>query len=422
MHCKYLIIGNSVGGVAASEAIREIDKVGKIVMVSEEPHRVYSRALIPYFIAGRIDLEKMYYRDANFYEKNDILPFLGKKVIKIDFKDRKAEMEDGCKIGYKKLLLATGAAPFIPQMKGLDKERPKDGFFTFSSLDDAMKIKKKIESGIAERAAVLGGGLTGLMAAEALAENGIEVTVVELAGSLLPGVLDETASHLVEEHLEEKSLKISTGRRIVEVVGEESVETAVLDDGTILPCDLLIIGAGVRPRVELARDTGVRVNRGIVVDRRMRTSVNDVYACGDCAEDYDFLQGDFRLLPIWPTAYAGGRVAGFNMCGVEREYRWGTNMNSMHFFGLRIIVAGSITENGDDEVFKKICGDGNYRRIALKDDRVVGMILMNEIEGAGVLLNLMRAGINVKSFKEELLSNDFGLISLPEKLRQEIMT
>lgn len=158
--------------------------------------------------------------------------------------------------------------------------------------------------------------------------------------------------------------------------------------------------------------------------RRMRTAVEDVYACGDCAEIYDFVHVDFRLIPLWAMAYVGGRVAGFSMCDVEKEYRWGTSMNSMHFLELPVIAAGISAEDdqGGYEVLKEVEEEKKiYRKIVLRDGRVVGMILINKIDRAGIFLGLMRTGIDVSSFKEELLSADFGLISLPDAVRGAMM-
>ncbi len=427
MECEYLIIGNSAGGIGATEAIREVDREGELIMVSEESYRAYSRALIPYYLAGEIELEKVYYRNVDFYARNNIRVISGKKAVAIDFDNKEVEMEDGQRIRYGELLLATGSTPFIPPMEGLSYDYTggkfdKDGVFTFTSLDDAVEIKRSVESGYVENAVVLGGGRIGLMAAEALMRLGLNVTVIKRSERLLPEVFDETASRMVKRHLKESGLLMLTGHTVKEVMGERSVERIVLDDGTEIGCDLLIIAAGVRPRVELVRGTEVKVNRGIVVDGRMRTSVEDVYACGDCAEVYDFAYDDFRLTPLWATAYAGGRIAGFNMCGVEKEYRWGTNMNSMHFFGLPVIAAGVSAEEGGYEVLKEVEEEKKiYRKIVLREGRVVGVILMNKIERAGLFLCFMRRGIDVSPFKEELLSADFALISLPEVLRGAMM-
>jgi len=426
---KYVIIGNSAGGIGAVEAIRGIDKDGSMAVISDEAHHVYGRPLISYYLADEIDFDKIFYRPLDFYEENNIDAILGKKVVEIDFENRLLVLDDGDKIGFEKLLLATGGEPFVPQIKGLDEHE----FHTFITLDSALRIGEKLDKGNVKTAVVLGGGLVGLKATEALIQRGVQVKVVELADRILSPVLDQQASGIIQSVLEKEGVEVLTGRTISEVVGENSqVEGVVLDNGDKIDCELLIIGIGVRPRVELAKDTPIEIDRGIVVDKHMKTSVDDVYSCGDCAEVYDFIADNFRLTPLWPTAYVGGRVAGFNMAGVEKEYVWGTGMNAVDFFGFPVISAGLLDPPDDDvgsptarknkeeeiEVLTKLDQDENiYRKFIIRDGRIVGMILLNEVDRAGVILGLMRGKVEITSFKDDLLRGDFGSIHIPRELR-----
>lgn len=416
---KYLIIGNSAGGAGAMEAIRGIDKDGSMAVISDEEHHIYGRPLISYYLADEIDFDKIFYRPLDFYEKNSIDTILGKEVVEIDFDKRFVTLDDGDKLGFDKLLLATGGEPFVPQIKGLDEHE----FFTFITLASSMKIRERLASENIKTAVVLGGGLIGLKATEALIQRGVNVKVVELADRVLSPVLDEQASAIVQDVLEAAGVEVLTGRTITEVVGEHSeVESVILDNGDKIDCELLIVGIGVRPRVELMKDTPIQMERGIVVDKRMETSVADVYACGDCAEVYDFIADNFRLTPLWPTAYVGGRVAGFNMAGVEKEYVWGTGMNAVDFFGFPVISAGLLNPQDDEDlVLIKLDSDEKiYRKFIIQDGRIVGMILLNEVDRAGVILDLMRRKADITTFKDVLLRGDFGSIHLPRKLRQEI--
>jgi NAD(P)H-nitrite reductase large subunit len=183
-----------------------------------------------------------------------------------------------------------------------------------------------------------------------------------------------------------------------------------------MPCELLIVAIGVQPRLELVAGTGIKVNRGIVVDRHMATSVPDVYACGDVAEAYDFVYGENRLTPIWPNAHMGGRIAGFNMAGVPTEYAGATAMNSLKYFGLAIVSAGMV--NPPDESYEMLSQkhDHTYKKVILKDGRISGMVFVGDIEKSGIVFNLMKDRVNVNSFKEALVADDFGLVSLPEEI------
>ena len=359
----------------------------------------------------------MYYRPLDFYEKMRVDTLLGVKVTEIDFDKKILKSDNGEKIGYGKLLLATGGKPFVPPIDGIDKKK----IFTFVKMDDVIGIKDSLQS--AEKAVVLGGGVIGLMVAEVLKKKGLEVIVVELADRVLAPVVDKTTSMLVEDVFRENGVKIITGNTIKKVLGEEQVNGVVLEDGTEVPADLLVVGIGVMPRIELVKDTDVETNRGIVVNSRMETTVKDVYACGDCAEVYDFLFDAKRPLPLWPIAYAGGRIAAFNMCGIDREYTSATAMNAMHFFDLYIINAGlNVADEEGYEILKKFDKEERvYRKFALKDGKVVGMILVGEVERAGVIVNLMRREVDVTSFKERLLDGNFGYADLPEDIRWKLL-
>ena len=424
MEFDIVIIGNSAAAVGCIETIRSRDKDISIAVVSEERYHTYSRALIPYYLAGKLDLEKLYYRPIDFYERMNVTALLGKKAISIDFEKKKIKLESEEEIGYDKLLLATGGKPFIPPMEGFDKSLKNA--FSFVSLDDALGIEKILPK--AKKAVILGAGVIGLMAAEVLVEKGIDVHVVELAERVLAPVVDEKTSQLVEDLFEERGVRIHTGLTIKQVNSEEGyIKNVILTDGTQLDCDFIIVAVGVVPRIELVKDTEVEVNRGILVDKRMQTSIKDVYAAGDCAEIYDFLIDDRRLLPLWPNAYYGGRIAAINMLGEEAEFEWGTSMNAMHFFDLYIINAGlnvtdEIAEKEGYEVLVRFEPDRRiYRRLALKDGVIKGLIFVGRVERAGIYLNLMRRKIVVDEFKEMLLDYDFGYSKLPESVRWNLL-
>jgi NAD(P)H-nitrite reductase large subunit len=403
MKYKYLIIGNSAGGIGAAEAIREVDPTGTIAIISDEEYHAYSRALVPYYLSDKISFDNIFFRPSDFYKKMNIQPILDKKVIKLDFKRRGVVLEDGKRILYEKLLIATGGNPIVPKMDGSER----DCVFTFTTLKDTLGIRAKLEAGGVKNAVVLGGGLIGLLAAEAIHSKKVDVTVVELAERVLSPVLDQTASAMVEKVLKENGVKIVTGHTIKEILEDE----IVLDNGEKSSCDLVIIGIGVAPRVDLVRDTPIKVNRGILVNKYMETSMEGVFACGDCAEVYDFILDSFRLTPLWPTAYVGGMVAGYNMTGMKEEYTWGTGMNSMRFFGLSVISAGIVQPESNYETLIRYEGE-IYKKIVLNDDLIKGFILVNQIDRAGIILGLMRNKIKVADFKEDLLGDDFGLVYL----------
>jgi NAD(P)H-nitrite reductase large subunit len=410
----YLIIGNSAGGIGAAETIRETDKKNSITIVSDEPYPAYSRPLISEYLACERTVEEMLFRPADFYSRNNIDLLTGKSVKSLDLARRLAELDGGEKIAWKKLLLATGGAPIVPRMKGADKK----GVFKFLTIDDAKSIHKFLKD--YSRAVVIGGGLIGVSVSEALTKRGVAVTIVEMKDRVLNTILDERASAIAGGMLAESSIRVIVNSTVSEVTGAESVEGVVLDSGETIPCDLVVIAIGVLPRTELVKGTEIKINRGIVVDRYMATSFPDVYACGDAAEAFDFVIGENRVTPIWPNAYIGGRIAGYNMAGVKKEYAGGTAMNSVNYFGLDITTAGIVNPtNGTGFEIITTDKDGVYQKVLLSGGQIVGLVFVKDIEKSGLIFGLMRDRVDVSGFKQSLLSSEFGLAYMPQEIWRE---
>jgi NAD(P)H-nitrite reductase large subunit len=414
MRTRYLIIGNSAGGIGAAEAIRQVDKEGALIIVSDEPYPAYSRPLISKYLTRERTLEEILFRPPDFYDQNNIIFLPGKKVSHLDLDHQTIWLEDGEQIAWEKLLLAVGGKPIFPRMKGSSKR----GVFTFTNLDDAKAIDRFLDN--VRKAVVIGGGLIGISVTEALIKRGVEVSVVEMKERVLNTILDQQASLMAEEVLKQAGVKIIAGQTVVKVNGRGKVEEVILDNGAAIPCDLVVVAIGVLPSPELARDAQLEINRGIVVDRHMATNHPGVYACGDVAEAYDFVYGENRLTPIWPNAYVGGRIAGLNMAGATAEYPGGTAINSLNYFGIDIASAGMPTapnEDGYETISKK---EGSiYQKVILKNDLIMGMIFVGNIEKSGIIFGLMRDRVHVESFKKSLLADDFCLAFFPRSLWQE---
>jgi NAD(P)H-nitrite reductase large subunit len=412
---KYLIIGSSAGGIGAAEAIREADRKGKLVLISDEAYPAYSRPLIAEHLAEGRPLERMLYRPADFYEKNGISVMLGQKATALDSENHTVKLADGRTITWQKLLLATGGSPIVPAIEGTDL----NGVFTFTMLDDARAIDDFLNRCHREvRAVVIGGGLIGMSATDALAKRKVRVTVVELKDRILNTILDEEASAIEAAALKKAGVDIITDQTVQRIDNSlrGKVGGVTLDDGRSIGCEMVMLAIGVRPRLELVNGTGIKTNRGIVVDRHMAMSEPDIYACGDVAEAYDFVYGENRLTPVWPNAYIGGRVAGLNMAGATAEYGGGTAVNALKYFGVNIVSAGMVTPPDDSyEVTASKKGD-IYRKVVLRDGLIIGMVFAGNIETSGIIYNLMKERVDVSGFKEALVTDNFGLASLPESI------
>ncbi len=420
---KYLIIGASAASIGAIETIREADPVGSIIAITEEQCAQYSRPMISDFVCGKVDVQKMKCKSDDYWKENNAEAILGKKVVSINFVEKTVVLEDDKKIGYEKLLIATGGKAFVPKMGGQEK----DGVFTFTTISDAQRLASKIDSIKAKSAVVIGAGLIGISCTEALVKRGLKVTVVELQEKILSLLLDSNASDIVEKVIRSEGVNFITGQSVQKIIGrpenESIVGGVVLTKGDQISCDIVVVAIGVIPRTELVAGTAVKTNRGIIVDNSMQTTVPEVYASGDVAETYDFVLNQNRLLPLWPLAVMEGRTAGYNMAGKKATYEGGTNMSSLKYFGIPIVSIGLANPKDDQtlEILVKQDRENNvYRKLVLKNNVVVGLTLVNCIERSGIFYNLMKNKINVKKFKHDLMRDDFSLAVLPVSLQKKM--
>jgi NAD(P)H-nitrite reductase large subunit len=375
--------------------------------------------MISDFVSGKATFPEMMCRENDFWNKKDVTALIGRKALTIDFQEKHVTLDNGDRVVYEKLLIATGGKPFSPRIEGAEKE----GVFTFTTISDAERLAEKLKN--AKSVVVIGGGLIGVSVTEALVNRGLKVTLVELQDKLLNLLLDTKSSEIMEDIMSRAGVSIVTGQSVQKIIdnpkNDKAVGGVILTKGNQIACDAVIIAIGVVPRTELVTGTELNLNRGIMVDNFMKTNLPDVYSSGDVAETWDFTLNQNRLLPLWPLAMSQGKVAGYNMAGKKTEYSGGTNMSSLKYFGIPVVSIG-ITNPKDlttFEILTKHEPERNlYKKVVLKDNIVVGIILVNDIERAGTLFYLMKNRVNVKKFKRELISETFGLAVLPASLRK----
>lgn len=402
---QYVIIGNSTAAIAAAEQIRLLDEAGKITMISDEPYHTYGRPLISYYLLGKTDAERMKYRSADFYERNRIDTLFSKRVEKIDAEKKKVVLSDGKKIAYDKLLVATGSRPFNPPMEGIESVPCKFNFMTF---DDALALEKVLAPD--KSVLIIGAGLIGLKCLEGIADRVREVSVVDMADRVLPSILDEYGASLVQRELEGHK----TTFYLSDSVQKFSGNTAHLKSGKEIAFDILVVAVGVRPNVELVKDAGGKVGRGILTDDRQETSLKDVYAAGDCTESYDITAQTSRILALLPNAQFQGACAGTNMAGGEAHFTNAVPMNAIGFFGSHILTAGSYF--GDTYVEKS--GD-TYKKLFYSDNKLNGFILVNKPDRAGIYTSLLRNATPLDEVDFESLKKDPALMAFSEQYRAE---
>ena len=320
---RYVIIGNSTAAVGGVEGIRKVDPNGSITLIASEPHHTYSRPLISYLLLGRTDENRMKYRPDSFYEENHVDAHLGVTVTKIDPEQKYVETSSGEQFPYDRLLIGTGSRPFVPPMEGLSTVQNR---FSFMTLDDARALDQVLMP--ESRVLIVGAGLIGLKCAEGILHRVKTVQVIDLAPRILPSILDETGSAMVQEYLEKKGVSILTGTTVERFDGHH----ATLTNGTACDFDVLVVAVGVRANTELAKEAGAQVGRGIQVDGEGRTSLPDVFAAGDCTETMDLASGTTHVMAILPNAYLQGEAAGQAMAGRDAPFDNAIPMNAMGFF------------------------------------------------------------------------------------------
>lgn len=404
---NYVIVGNGIAGLRAADTIRQEDKKGTMLMISEEPYLSYSRPLISYLIGGETTFDKMFYYPQEWYDKKDIKLSLGKAATKFEPIQNRLFLSDGTEIQYDKLLLATGGKSKIPDIPGKDLE----GIYTFTHLDTALKIHEKCKN--AKRAFVVGGGLVGLKAAQGLVDAGLDVTVVIASNQIMSQLLDETAAAIIKRRLDRKGIRVILNTSLVEVLGKNGkVEGCVLESGDELECDIVIFAKGVGPDLKYLRNTEIKTNEGILADNHMRTNIPNVWAAGDCTETYEESFGKTTTNLVWPRASEQGRIAGYNMVGIPREYRGWFWMNSFQFYGLSCISVGNIKPSGGqfEVMINQNIREGLYRKVVLTDDKITGALFVGKITTIGTLNGLIKKQVSVKGHKEDVLEDKLALL------------
>ncbi len=386
---RYVIIGNSAAAMGCIEGIRLHDTQGEIIVISSEKHHVYGRPLISYLLCGKTDLSRMDYRPKDFYEKQGVKTMLGRTAVKLDAVKKAVTLDDGSEVSYDKLLIATGSRPFIPPFEGLDTVSKK---FSFMTLDDALSLQDVLNGDT--KALIIGAGLIGLKCAEAIHGRVKEITIVDMADHLMPTVMDIPAAKRVQEHLEKLGMKF----RFSDTVVKFEKDKAHMKSGDVLEFDILVLAVGVRPNTQLLSDAGGKVDRGILVDEKGQTSLQDVYAAGDCTQGMDAVSGTMRIMALWPNAVRQGLCAGENMAGAQMPITDHIALNATGLLGLHMVSAGNA--DGEADV---VCDDDTYKVLYIKDNKLSGYTIMGDCARAGIYTALVRN-------RTPLDSIDFSLI------------
>ncbi|MCM8798497.1 MAG: FAD-dependent oxidoreductase [Candidatus Omnitrophica bacterium] len=416
---QFVIIGNSAAGISCVETIRKNDKNSKIIVISDEGYPAYCRCLISNYLAKEIKEKEIFYREESFYKDNQIELILNKKAVSLDTRKNVVILEDKNKFSYDYLLIATGSSPKFPSIEGMRRK----GVFGFRSLKDVEEIEKLLP--FANTACILGGGLIGIKSASSLLKRGIRVKLIVKSKQILSQILDFDSARIVQSFLENKGMEIFLGSDVVEIMGKDNVEGIRLDSGEKIPCSLVIVAKGVKPNTAWVKESPLKINTGILANEYLQTNIPNVFTAGDVCEVKDLISSQYTINALWPVAVEEGEVAGFNMCGERKIYPGSLGMNSVEFFGLPVISIGIFSPQekaGYEELIHQDLARNIYKKFVLKENRLVGTILIGDIRAGGLFLRLIKEKKEVISIKDKLFNENFnyadikGLIEEREKI------
>ena len=399
----YVIIGAGPAGVTAADTLRKADPGSEIVMIGAEPEPPYSRMAIPYVLTGIIAEEGTYLRKDDGHYDNNAIKYRQGVVASIDPKKKTLKLQDGSTQDYTKLLIATGASPVRPPIEGLDLP----GVHHCWTLEDCRNIIKYADKGA--DVVLMGAGFIGCIIMEALAGRGVNLTVVEALDRMVPRMMNEAAGNMVKAWCEQKGINVHTSTKVtkLEVSGDKTDTLKVdLDNGKSIPAHLVVVATGVKSNIGFVEGTGLKTDQGILVDEFMRSSVDDIYAAGDCAQGPDFSTGGWAVHAVQPTAVDHGRIAGMNMAGKSAPFKGSLNMNVLDTVGLISASFGKWDGvKGGDHAEAIDAVNFRYMRLEFDGDKIVGALSLGRTDHIGVLRGLIQTEIKLGAWKDKLIAD-----------------
>ncbi|HEX6309528.1 MAG TPA: FAD-dependent oxidoreductase [Longimicrobiales bacterium] len=425
---QYVLVGSGIAALSAAEAIRDADPRARITLASSEPHAFYSRPGLAYFLTGEIPERRLEIR-----RRAEILDLrierLHGTAVRVDTTGHRLVLKDGRSLGYDRLLLAPGAASVPADFEGAGLE----GVVRLDGLDDARRIRHLARDG--RRAVVIGGGITALELVEAFIAGGARTHYLMRSDRYWPRVLDSPEARLVEARLEAEDVRLHHRTKVARAFGRKGrirgVETTA---GDRIECDVLAVAVGVRPRTDLARVSGLEVERGIVADEYLRTSAPDVFAAGDAAEVHDSTDGSALLDTLWASAAAQGRAVGATMAGSPTAYLREPALNVTRLAGIVTTIVGAVEGGGEDdpdlvtisrgqsERWRTTAGGWAIRgdrgedrvRLILGADRIAGAMVMGDQTLSRPLTRMVRERVDATPLCRALREHPDALIPLVE--------
>ncbi|MFC2042233.1 NAD(P)/FAD-dependent oxidoreductase [Chloroflexota bacterium] len=411
---RQVIIGNSAAGLSAITAIREIDDSSQIILISAEDCNAYSPVALTYYLKGSIPREGLSIVDSSFYKVNEVKTLFGSKAISVNDLRQTVNLENGREVKYDNLLIATGAFP----ISLTSSDNGLKNVFVLRAIADAEKILKCTQN--AKEVIVIGAGLIGLQTADALFRKGMKLAIIEWSSQVLPESIDIGCAEIVQKEIERRGISVLLNEKVNEIRKKGKKAVIILDSGKKIAADMVVVGVGLKPNMQLVEHSGINVDRGILVDSTMRTNISNIFAAGDVSQGENLVNGKKEVLPNWCNACRQGRIAGLNMAGKKQIYEGGLRETIATIFGLTIAVTGmskSVGCKGAEELCFADPDRQYYRKLVFIGDRIVGMVLLNRVADAGLLGSFIRNRKEIASGKDEITRTSWDIRKLLTPVR-----
>jgi len=401
---KVVIIGNNISGTFTAQNIRSLNDEVEIEVYTQEKYPYYTRVKLPELISEKVTIDDLIVFNKDWYETKQINLYLNTKVDKIDPGTKIIHIEeDNSSIAYDKLILAIGSTPNVPPIKNaVEMKEQKKGVFTLRSIDDAIEIKEYIKKKNVDNAIIIGGGLLGLELANQINECNLDTTVVEFFPRLLPRQLDEECGTMLKDEIENRGIHVVLDAATEAILGNGVVSGIKLKGGQILGADIVLIQAGIRPTIDLAKQANIQTNKGIIVNEFLETTEKDIYAVGDCIEYKNQIWG------IIPACMEQSKIVAASVIGLKKvDYKGTTPKNTLKIVGLELTSIGTIDptkeEGGAWEILKKADKkDCCYQKLVLKENKLKGAILFGDNKAMSYVYNKMEKDVDREELKKLL--------------------
>lgn len=397
---KIIIIGNGAAGMEAARTLREKSSAVEILVFSDESYQFYSRIHLSSLLGEEVKRENLFIYPDSWYREQRIQVLLQTPVMKINPEEQTISDVFGKTYSYDRLIIATGAQPFIPPIKGKDLE----GVFSLRNLFDALQIRQFAKT--CQQVAVIGGGILGVEAASGLQKIGLSVTLVEIADHLMPLQLDRDCGALLQQVLERRGIKVETGKKVLKILGKIRAEKVVLENGESLPAEMVLLSTGISPNTQLASEAGIAVKRGILVNNHLQTNFPEIFAAGDVAEFGGAVFG------IWPAAVEQGSIAAQNALGIPVVYSGTNPLHILKVAGTDMTAIGQkyAREPNQKEIRHLNRKEGQYAKLVHDGEHLLGAIVMG-IGGVGFRLEkIMKKRRSIREMIPELEKGNWEVL------------